>query len=477
VIAGKLLWGPLAFLGAALAAGQNTSPPAKPSFHASGIQDNTAPSGYSTGASEAEAKKVATLASELQANSLYTLLPAASTDGCEREPELLRAAQAAPQSFAANATLGQFYLAHGSAAEASRYLRLALQQQPHNQEILRDAALAELEAKNYAGASELVHRLLAASATGADAHRLLGALDAALGHTNDALAEFSAAGRIDPSAANLNAAALAELAFGSLARAEAAFTSATEAHPNSAGLWLGRGMAALLAGHKADAGASLEKAAASAETRKLAYTLLAMEGAGDDAANARIMQQLKDLTAAEPSDALFHYDYAVMLGKMNASNAALEKTELQVALRAQPEFAAAHFELGVLAAQTGDTATAAAELTKATALDGEIPEWHYRLSQALRRLGQLPAAARELDRFEALKAARTAGHASDPLLEGIPAQNWMPMPATCAEPGHALNRHRNLIPALSYKVLSDRNELSNADSNNLMCWDKVFPAP
>jgi predicted Zn-dependent protease len=434
-MARRLLWGPLALWVAAVASGQTARPPAKPSFQASGIQDNTAPSGYSTGASDAEAKKVSTLASELQANSLYQLLPAASTESCDREPALLRAAQAAPESFAANGRLGRFYLEHGSAAEAGRYLRLALQRRPEDRETLQYAALAELEAKNYAGASELVHRLLAASASDANAHKLLGALDAALGHASDALAEYSIASRIDPSAANLNAAALAELAFGSLTRAEASFAAATQAHPESAELWLGRGMAALLTGHKTDAGASFAKAAANTETRKLAYTLLAMEGAGNDAANARVIQQLKELTVAEPSDALFHYDYAVMLGKMNASNTALERTELQLALQAQPDFAAAHFALGVLAAQTGDPATAAAELTKATALDGEIPEWHYRLSQALRRLAQEPAASRELDRFDALKAARTASHAAEPPLEGIPAQIWIPMPATCAGAG------------------------------------------
>lgn len=424
-----------------LTLGQTPTPP--PTFKASGIEGNTAPSGYAAGASEAYSKKVATLVPALQEADLLRLLPVAADDACVREPELVRASRATPDKFEPNARLGRFYLQHANPSLAMRPLAVALQRQPDDPQILLYVAIAELQSKNYAGAAESIHRLLQINSKDANAHKLLGELDAALGHSSEAVRDFTFASQLDPSAANLYSAALAHLAFGPLPAAEAAFDSATKLHPESSELWLGRGVAALLAGHKADAGDSLWKATSGAGTSLLAFTLLAMQDGGDEALERRTLQELERLARQRSpntmQDAIVHYDYAMVLGKSKAADPSghsleLRLEQLKLAVKEQPDFAAAHFQLGVLDAEHDNASAAAAELARATALDDEVPEWHYRLSRAYRRLNLVPDAEKEFHRFEELKAAHAQSPAGDELLEGMPLRSLIAVPEPCSVP-------------------------------------------
>jgi len=427
------------------------SPP--PNFKASGIEGNTAPSGYAAGASEAYSKKVATLVPALQEADLLRILPFAADDLCVREPELLLAASAAPDKFEPNARLGRFYLHHTNPSLAMRYLAVALQRQPNDREMLRYAAIAALQSKNYAEAAESIHRLLQIGGDDANAHKLSGALNAALGHSGEAIREFATASQLDPSAANLYSAALAELAFGTLPTAVAAFEAATKLHPESSELWLGSGIAALLAGHKAEAGDFLWKAKAGTVTGLLALTLLAMQDGGDEALDRNTLQELEHLSRQRypdaMQDAIIHYDYAMVLGKSKAvdpfsHSSELRRQQLELAAKEQPNFAAAHFQLGVLASESDNASVAATELARATALDDEIPEWHYRLSRAYRRLNLVPAADKEFHRFEELKAAHVPSAAGAQmgvqLLEGMPLQSLISVSEPCPVHGSFLAR-------------------------------------
>ena len=422
---------------------QTPSTPPPPNFKASGIEGNTAPSGYAAGASEAYSKKVATLVPALQEADLFHLLPLEADDGCVREPELLRAVSAAPDKFEPNAQLGRFYLYHANPSLALRYLAVALKRRPDDREMLRYAAIAALQSKNYAGAAESIHRLLQIGGDDASAHKLSGELNAALGHSGEAVREFGTASQLDPSADNLYSAALAELAFGTLPSAVAAFESATKLHPESSELWLGSGITALLAGHKADAGDFLWKAKAGAATGLLALTLLAMQDGGDQALDRDTLQELEHLSRQRypdaMQDAIIHYDYAMLLGKSKAINPSsrsseLRREQLELAVKEQPNFAAAHFQLGVLASESDNPSVAAAELARATALDDDIPEWHYRLSRVDRRLNLVPDAEREFRRFEELKAAHVPSTAGDELLEGMPLRSLIGIAVPCPVP-------------------------------------------
>jgi hypothetical protein len=92
----------------------------------------------------------------------------------------------------------------------------------------------------------------------------------------------------------------------------------------------------------------------------------------------------------------------------------------------------------VLASESDNPSFAAAELARAIALDDEIPEWHYRLSRAYRRLNRVPDAEREFHRFEELKAAHVPSAAGaqmgDQLLEGMPLQRLISVAEPCPVP-------------------------------------------
>jgi tetratricopeptide (TPR) repeat protein len=370
----------LAVLSSAASAQDGATPAAPrkppPVFQASGLQGNTAPSGYAGGAAEAYSAKVATLAMALQTRDMSKM---------------------------EHATGG-----------------------------LREAALTALKARNYGAASEAIERLSATNGGAVDAHKLQGALDAALGNPTDAIAAFDAAAKLDPSAENLNSACLARLAFGTSAEAQAAFASATAQHPESAELWLGLGLAAQLAGKPATAHEALLKAASGPATRRLAFTLLALETGTDASWNAQVRAALRPLVEARTDDAILDYDDALLLGKAGSSlteDEALrqKRQELARAIEVQPGFAAAHFELGLLASESGDLAVAVDEFGKANALDDGIPEWHYRLSRVYRRLNRPSDAERELRRFQELNAQRVGqSEVTDALLQGLPLQELIP---------------------------------------------------
>jgi len=301
----------------------------------------------------------------------------------------------------------------------------------------------------------LIDHLLQVGGDDANTHKLSGALDAALGHSSEAVREYRTASHLDPSAANLYSAALAELAFGSrpavLAAAPAAalseFDAATKLHPESRELWLGRGIAALLAGRKSDAEDSLWKATTNAATNRLALTLLAMQDGGDEALNRKTLLELERLAKqSSPNagqDAIIHYDYAMVLGKSAAFDPSgdspeLRRQQLELAVKEQPDFAAAHFELGVLASDSDNASIAVAELSRAIALEDGIPEWHYRLSRAYKRLNQVPTAEKEFHRFQELKAAHAqtaaAARLGDQLLEGMPLGSLIEDVEVCPAP-------------------------------------------
>jgi len=142
-------------------ASQAPAPPKKPpAFQAAGVQGNIAPSGYSAGAREEEARQVAGLAADLQAADFADELPESAKLPCARQPELLHAALSQPGGFEANLRLGLFYLRHGSPALGAKYLRVAANASPADPSALRYLAMADLEAKDYVGAAEAAARAL-----------------------------------------------------------------------------------------------------------------------------------------------------------------------------------------------------------------------------------------------------------------------------------------------------------------------------
>ncbi len=402
---------------------QNSAPPAPkkaaPTFSAAGIQGNIAPSGYSGGAREEEARQVASLVVDLQAANYADELPAAAKLGCDRQPELLHAALTQPMSFEANLRLGLFYLQHQSPSLSVKYLSLATQLRPNDVAAQRYLATSEVEAKDYVAASRLAQQW-----NGAEAHRIKGSVEAAQGNANAALAEYKQSVALDSGANNVFAAGLAVMTLGLFADAEQMLVSGTASHPDSAKLWLVRGMAETLEENQKQAMESLLRASMLDPGDLLAPTLLAKQ-AESEKDLTRVLPVVRSLAAAKPKEAIAQYDEALVLAKTNpgSTDPAIHKqieAELHTAMQLQPQFAAAHFQLGVLSLDTGDVKSAITELSEAVRLDPDVAEWHYRLSRAYRRDGQSSAAESEMQSFQKLKARRDAGaDVSEKLLDGV----------------------------------------------------------
>jgi tetratricopeptide (TPR) repeat protein len=390
-----------------------------PTFRAAGIQGNIAPSGYSGGAREEEARQVASLVVDLKAANYADELSGTAKLSCDRQPELLHAALTEPSSFEANLRLGLFYLRHESPALSVKYLSLARELKPADVAAQLYLANAALEAKDYATASRLAEQ-----GTGAEAHNVKGSVEAARGDADAALTDFKQSVALDPGASNVFAAALSVMALGLFTDAERMLVSGTSAHPDSARLWLARGIDETLQEDRKQATDSLLRAATLDPRDLLAPTLLATQA--ESAADlARVLPLARSLAAARPGEAIAHYDYALVLAKTNPgatdaqTNAPIE-AELHAAIDAQPRFAAAHFQLGVFYMDTGDVKSGIAELSEAVRLDPEVAEWHYRLSRAYRRDQQASAAESEMQSFQKLKAKRDSGaDVATKLLDGI----------------------------------------------------------
>lgn len=395
-----------------------------PIFRAAGMQGDIAPSGYSGGAREEETHQVASLVVDLLAANYADELPSAAKLSCDRQPELLHAALSQPTSFETNLRLGLFYLQHESPKLSVKYLDLARALNPTDMAVQRYLATAEIEAKDYASASRLAAQWIDANRTVAEAHSIMGSVQAAEGNANAALAEYQQSVALDPGADNVFSAGLSVMTLGLFSDAEQMLASGTGVHPDSAKLWLARGMAEVLQENRGQAMESLLRSARLDPDSLLAPTLLVTQADGAEAL-ARVLPLVRSRAAARPAEAIAQYDYALVLSRINPGaadtnmNAQIE-TKLHTAIKEQPQFAAAHFQLGAFYLDMGDTKSAIAELSEAVRLDPEVAEWHYRLARAYRRGGQTSAAEAEMQSFEQVKARRDAGDdVSAKLIDGV----------------------------------------------------------
>lgn len=447
-------------LGQSSSQGDQTPPAAKkaaPVFHAAGIQGNIAPSGYSAGARDEETRQVEDLIEGLQAANFADGLPADLKLPCDRQADLVHAALAQPESLAANLRLGLFYLQHESPALSVKYLGVARSLAPGDPAVARYLATAEVAAKDYAAAGRIAADWIAANPANpsnpssanasAEAHRVNAAIQAAAGNAEAALAEYNLAATLDPGETSVVASGLAVMALGFPADAEKLLAAGTAAHPESAWLWLARGMAEILGNKAPQAIDSLLRVVTLDPSGLVAPTLLATQADGAAADDARILAALRPLAAAKPTEAVAHYDYALALSKASlriapgdggadADSSAKIESELKAAIAAQPRFAAAHFQLGVFYEDAGDAPAAVAEFGEANRLAPEVAAWHYRLARADRKAGLASSAEAEMRIFDRLKARRNAGgDVSAKLLEGLPAASLGIASGPCAASG------------------------------------------
>ena len=119
-----------------------------------------------------------------------------------------------------------------------------------------------------------------------------------------------------------------------------------------------------------------------------------------------IARRLARFVEAQPRNAMAHLQYALSLWKGQPSAPAdLRRVEslLRRAAALDPTLTKAFLQLGILLSDQQRYTEAIHELRRATRLDPDEPQAHYRLAQAYQRTGQHTLAASEFEIFERLK--------------------------------------------------------------------------
>lgn len=384
-----------------------------PTFTPAGIQGTIAPSGYSAAASEEEASQVQHHVGEISNETLSDLTLDESIPSCDYGADLVKAAQMHPESFTPNHLLGIFYLIHNDLSQGIHYLELASKANFADINNSRDLAIAYIKMKQYPDAIALLQRATESQKNNASLLRLLAIAYEASGDSGKSADEYLQAAALDPSEPNLLASGIGLIRLGAIDKAMTLFSSATTAHPGSAKLWMGLGIAQDLQQHKADAIQSLIKSIDTDPGYLPSYSFLAPLYGASTKEDAQIINRFNMLLRSHPESALAHYNYALILWKQRESennNNSWEEVESQLlsALAKDPKLSRAHFQLGVVYASSGDYANAAKELHTAILLEPLNAETHYRLAQAYRRTKQTALADAELRQFQALKATGTA---------------------------------------------------------------------
>lgn len=311
-------------------------------------------------------------------------------------------------SFAENHERGEFFVKKGDLASAIPYLQRAFNIDPSDENNAYDLALAYLERGLLDKSRNVIASALAIHDE-AEMHNLLGALEAKEGHITVAAEQYRTAAQMDPSEKNLFDLGSHLLQYRGFEAAETVFSFAVGRYPKSAELNVGLGVAKYSLGKYAEAIDHLCQAVDlnPSDTRALQFL-----GEMNDVAperEAEVTTRLARFAHEYPNNPAADYYYAVSL-RRRTNGELLHDTDkeaeelLERAIKLNPSFVDAHFELGLLFDDEKQDAKAAREYLLAIKLKPEASKFHYRLARLYRRDGNSQLADVEYRKFQELKA-------------------------------------------------------------------------
>ncbi len=290
---------------------------------------------------------------------------------------------------------------HGESAAAIPLMDQVHAAFPQSYDISYNLALACFQAAQYDRAADVLQTLIGMQGT-AEAFDLLGMVEERRANVGSAEHAFLEATRRETANEDYRFNYGNSLVqHGKLEMGAETFRTAVSDLPQSWKLRIGLGSACYLAGDYQGAAEALLAAVELKPDSATAYFLL-----GEAYDSAERFQPAIDTAFAgylkgAPRDPWAYYHYAAIQYGRGDHQAA--EANLNQALHLNPDFAEAHFELGLIALAQGKVDRGISALEKAVSLDPQLAAAHYRLGLAYQRIGNAPRAKEELDRFRALK--------------------------------------------------------------------------
>jgi tetratricopeptide (TPR) repeat protein len=370
-------------------------------FEAASIRGLIDPGGYSAPANAAAASGLISGVADIRRTENGAGFPLAADFPCSLESELTEAAAAMPNSADANRQLGEFYLAHGSIAQAILYLQRARQIGPADSRTILYLSEALLRSGNFDAAREQL-KTMPAGAKDVSFHRLSAKADEGSGHFATASEEYLNAAELDPSEENIFGEGYELILAGHPVDAVRVFGAGVARYPLSSTLLIGAGTAKFLQGDSSAAVMLFLQAADLNPSDPRPYSFLTEAFETSRVKDAQVLACLKRYSEQFPARAEASYLYAVVLSQGNAGGAAADaqvESLLKQATALDPNFAKPHFQLGALYAHREDYESAIREFEAAEHLAPGMKEVHYRLASAYKRTGHAEAAEREMKLF------------------------------------------------------------------------------
>lgn len=331
------------------------------------------------------------------------------------EVQLKAALQREPKNFTALHQLGEFYLRQNKFQQAIPLLTQAAKIDPTHYANGYDLALAYLRTSQLDAARAQVRTMLARQAT-AELYGLLGDIEQQAGRDEAAAEEYQRAARLDESEDRILAFATSLVKIRAYEGSLQIFNYGLKKYPQSAKLRVALGVAHYSAGHYPEAVTVLCEAADLDPTDARSFQFLGEMYGVVPEMSAQVTQRMKQFVTLHPQNARAHFYYAMSLWKgridptaRTAKSSEIE-TLLRTALRLDPKFASAYFELGSLLAEQKNTSAAIGALEQAVKLNPALPQAHYRLMQLYQRTGQKALAAKALAAFQKYKENEQPPH-------------------------------------------------------------------
>jgi tetratricopeptide (TPR) repeat protein len=320
---------------------------------------------------------------------------------------LVEQARRDPASFQANHLAGEFYLKNNDLPAAIPYLEIAWKLDPSNYTNGYDLALAYLQTGARSKCRSVLSALLKHSDT-ADIRNLLGDLEEADAHTDEAAHQYEIAARMDPTEKNLFDLGSDLLKHNGFEPALKVFDYGGRQYPRSAKLRVGLGIAYYSLGQYDHAVETLCQAVDQDPRDTQALDFLGkMYNVSPHYAN-EVAQRMAMFARNYPNNPAANYYYALSLRNRTtgaAPDADAQKAEalLVKAVKLNFRMTDAHYQLGLLYEDKQDVPKAIREYEIVTEQRANFPQAHYRLARLYAKTGKADLAAREFSVVKALK--------------------------------------------------------------------------